>query len=57
MKLSIYVEGPYIALYEGDDMDEDVIEVSEEDGKRWLAARDAWDATMMEIINKMKEGK
>ncbi|QAX95890.1 hypothetical protein SEA_TEUTSCH_195 [Streptomyces phage Teutsch] len=57
MKLSVYVEGPWIALAEDDEMDDDVIEVSEEDGKRWLAARDAWEATMMEIINKMKEGK
>jgi hypothetical protein len=57
MKLSVYIEGPYISLYEDGDIGDDVIEVSEEDGKRWLAARDAWNDTMMEIINKMKEGK
>lgn len=57
MKLSVYIEGPWIALYDGPDTGPDILEVSEEDGRRWLATRDAWEDTMMEIIKKMKDGK
>lgn len=51
MKISIYTEGPWLAIMKADDTDTDWVDVPDEKAQKWLDAQDAWDSFHNEIRN------
>lgn len=49
MKISVYTEGPWLAIMKADDTDTDFIEISDDKGQQWLDAQNNWDIIQSQI--------